>query len=486
MQFRTATPAQARRGRDPLILFVFQGAREPAGRHAAIDRRLRDRLADAVRRERFKGGKSTVAVVIGEKDRPIVFAGLGKRSEFTDERLRAAAGRATGRVKRRGATLQLVLPGVGNRAAEAHAATVGAGLALYAFDRYKPKKDPATVKTVSVVTDAPAQAARGMRRAATYVEATALVRDLVNEPAMVMTPRRMADEARAVARRSKGRIKVKVFNTKQILKRKMVGLHGVSIGSSQPPRFVHMTYRAARPRRTVALVGKGITFDSGGLDLKTAAGMSTMKCDMAGAGTVIGVMSALSRIRPNVTVHGIFAATENMTGPHAYKPGDVLTYANGKTVEITNTDAEGRLVLGDALIYACKLKPDVVIDIATLTGACVVALGPTIAGLFTEDDRLADRLTASGEAEGEKLWRMPIEDSYFELIKSKVAHMVNAGSRYGGAINAALFLREFVDNGATWAHLDIAGPAFGESGGPYHTPGGTGFPVRALLNYLEG
>jgi leucyl aminopeptidase len=481
MEYRADSAAAALRGRDPMAAFVFEDEKEATGPFGG----LKELVAQAAQRDRFKGEKDAVARVLDPRSRVVALAGLGKRKDYASDRLRTAAAAAARALKHAGKRLNLGLPGIGKPAEEAHVAAEGAGLALYDFDRYKTKKDPPAVRAICVVSGSTGRAAEGARRAAAYVRATTLVRDLVNEPAMVMTPRRMAEEARAVARRSGGRVRVRVMDEREILRRRMAGLRGVSLGSGQPPRFVHMTYRAPRSRKVVALVGKGITFDSGGLDIKTADNMATMKDDMAGAGAVIGVMSALADRRPAVTVHGIFAATENVIGPHAYKPGDVLTYANGKTVEIGNTDAEGRLVLADALIYACALKPHVIIDIATLTGACVVALGQKIAGLFTPDDKLSRELIHAGNAAGEVLWRMPVHEPYFENIKSKVAHMNNSGPRWAGAINAALFLREFV-KGPAWAHLDIAGPAFGESNGPIGAPGATGFAVRTLLHYLEG
>lgn len=444
------------RAKGPVVQPVFEGA---------TPRDYKREFGVVAKRECFNGAAGATA-----REGDVVFAGLGKRDGYTSDRLRAAAGAGT-RALRREKTITILLPGAGDD--ETHVAAVGAGLALYDFDRYKTKKEPPAVREIQI-------AGKGdLRRAEAYVRATCLSRDLVNEPAGVMTPRRMAEEARRV----RG-VSCRVFDEREIARRKMEGLRNVSLGSGQPPRFVHLSYRAPGARRTVALVGKGITFDSGGLDLKSADGMATMKDDMAGAGNVIAIMSALPILKPRVNVHGVFAATENLPGQHAYKPGDVLTYANGKTVEITNTDAEGRLVLADALIYASALKPDVIIDMATLTGACLVALGPDIAGLFTANDKLSRGLIEAGMDEGEWLWRLPIYDPYLKSMESKIAHMINAGRRPGGAINAAVFLREFVGEGIDWAHIDIAGPSFGD-GGPYCAYGGSGFGVRTLLRYLE-
>jgi leucyl aminopeptidase len=262
---------------------------------------------------------------------------------------------------------------------------------------------------------------------------------------------------------------------------------GVAAGSQQPPKFIHLTYRpAGRPRRRVAIIGKGITFDAGGLDLKTAEGMLRMKDDMSGAAAVLGLMRAVPRLRPPVEVHGLIAATENMPSGSALRPGDVLRAMNGTTIEVGNTDAEGRLTLADALAYAARhVKPDAVIDVATLTGACVVALGPLCAGLFANDQRLADRLLAAADRAGERVWQLPLIEEYREQLKSEVADLNNVGQRGGGAITAALFLREFAGD-LRWAHLDIAGPAFTEKELPLAAKGGTGIAVRTLLAYILG
>jgi leucyl aminopeptidase len=260
---------------------------------------------------------------------------------------------------------------------------------------------------------------------------------------------------------------------------------GVAAGTVQPPRFVHLTYTpAGRARRRVAVIGKGITFDAGGLDLKTADGMLRMKDDMSGAAAVLGVMSALPKLRPTVEVHGLIAATENMPSGSAFRPGDVLKAMDGTTIEVGNTDAEGRLTLADALCYArTRVQADEIIDVATLTGACVVALGPLCTGLLANDQGLADRLLRAADDAGERMWRLPLIDEYREHLKSEVADLNNVGPRGGGAITAALFLKEFAGT-TPWAHLDIAGPAFSEKDLPLAPKGATGVAVRTLLAYL--
>jgi leucyl aminopeptidase len=259
---------------------------------------------------------------------------------------------------------------------------------------------------------------------------------------------------------------------------------GVAAGSEQPPQFIHLTYTPARPRKRVVVIGKGITFDAGGLDLKTAEGMLRMKDDMSGAAAVLGIMRALPQLAPAVEVHGLVAATENMPSGTAIRPGDVLRAMNGTTIEVGNTDAEGRLTLADALCYAReRVQPDEMIDLATLTGACVVALGPQCSGLFANDQALARRLLAAAETAGERVWQLPLIEEYREGLKSEVADINNVGQRGGGAITAGLFLKEFAGE-TPWAHLDIAGPAFTERDTPLAPKGGTGVAVRTILAYL--
>jgi len=436
-----------------------------------------DGFKEAAKANNFNGRERELLVTYDRTRRHII-GGLGKKDKFGTEKLRRAAAAAGVRARALDlADMSVQLP-AGDRAENTQAVVEGIALALYEYKRYKSRNHKA-LKLATVRVDGDADA---IRRGEVYARATCLTRDLVNEPPSVCTPRYLADAARRIA--VKG-VKAQVFDEKKIAKMKMGGLQGVAIGSTEPARFVHLTYRAPGARKTIAIVGKGITFDSGGLCLKPADGMLNMKDDMSGAGAVIGVFSALSELKPRVNVHGIFAATENMPGGSAYKTRDVLRAMNGKTMEIINTDAEGRLVLADALSYASRLKPTEIIDLATLTGACVVALGPDISAIFTASDKIQKGLLAAAKAEGEKLWPLPLENEYMEMIKSDVADMKNSGGRWGGAITAALFLREFVDEGIPWAHLDIAGPALVESDRPYRPAGGTGVMVRTLLRYLE-
>ncbi len=480
---------------DTLVFFAFEEENKPLGPWTGIDIQIQSKVAAAAKNEAFKAKEKQTLVFYppdGKPARRVLVAGLGKRGRFDGERLRRGAAAVAGRVKANGSgQIDVVLP-VEEQVSldpreQAQSVAEGLGLALYEFRSYrsKPSEENGPLESARVVVDSEkhlAAAAEGVRRAEAYCRATCLTRDLVNEPPSRCTPRYLAAAAKGLSKRG---VSVRVFDEKQIRKMEMGGLIGVSLGSVEPPRFVHLTYRSPGAKRTIALVGKGITFDSGGLCLKPADGMLHMKNDMAGAATVLGVMSVVSELKPKVNLHGIFGATENMPGGGAYKMRDVLRAKNGKTMEIVNTDAEGRVILSDALSYASELKPEEIIDVATLTGACVVALGTEITGLFSPDPDLAAALQTAARAAGEKLWPMPIDEDYRDLIKSDVADMKNSGGRNAGAITASLFLKEFVAEGIRWAHLDIAGPGLAESNQPYRPAGGTGVMVRTILRYLE-
>ncbi|MGH7960297.1 MAG: leucyl aminopeptidase, partial [Candidatus Binatia bacterium] len=362
----------------------------------------------------------------------------------------------------------------------------GTSLSGYAFNKYKSDKtEKPAIATLTLAGDGlqktPALT-KALDAAQKVIPGVLLVRDLVNEPASVSTPTYLAEQA---TRLSHGNgLRTETWGLGKIKAAKMAGLLAVARGSGEEPRFIKLVYKpTGKPKKKVALVGKGLTFDSGGLSLKPAKSMETMKLDMSGGATVLGVMQAVAQLKPQVHVTGYVPSTENMPSGTAQKPGDIIRYSNGKTVEVLNTDAEGRLILADALIHAVQDKPDVIIDLATLTGACVVALGQQIAGLFSNDEELAEALLRCGKETGEPLWRLPLVREYKEDIKSTVADIKNTGSGNAGAIAAALFLQEFVGD-VPWAHLDIAGPAFAEKDGPYIPKGGTGFGVRTLVRYL--
>ena len=454
-----------------------------------LDRAAGGHLKAALEAERFKARPGQVTHVHAGKRR-VVVAGLGRRAETTLEVLRRGAAAALRRARDLGArTVAAEVLGDRLPARErAQALVEGALLGTYSFDRYKKEKPERAVEELRVVeTDGRhgRETVEGAQRGEVFARATAYARDLINAPANELSP---SDLARAAAQIAKERrLAIQVYDRAECRRMGMGAFLGVAAGSAEVPKFIHLTYTpSGRRQKRVALIGKGITFDSGGLDLKNSEGMLRMKYDMAGAATVLGIMDALPQLGPPVEVHGLIAATENMPSGTAFRPGDVLRAMNGTTIEVGNTDAEGRLTLADALCYAtARVKPDEMIDMATLTGACVVALGPLCAGLLSNDAGLAKRLLEAAGTAGEGLWQLPLIEEYREHLKSEIADLNNVGPRGGGAINAALFLREFAGE-LPWAHLDIAGPAWSEKDLALVPKGASGVAVRTLLTYLAG
>jgi leucyl aminopeptidase len=369
----------------------------------------------------------------------------------------------------------------------------GLTLGAYRFDRYKGKGkgddgDGGKPKwrTVTIV-GAPrwdARAARAaIRRGEVFAEASAWARDLVNIPAIDATPDFLGKEARKMAREVG--LTCKVWSKAELERGGFGGILGVGRGSENDPRLIELRYQgAAASGKSVALSGKGVTFDSGGLSIKDAKGMEWMKADMAGAASVMGAMRAIAVLKPKVNVVAAIPSAENLPGGSAIRPGDVLRHRGGRTSEVLNTDAEGRLILADALAYLAEQKPRVIVDAATLTGACMVALGEDMWGVMGNDDGVIADLLAAGEAAGEPGWELPLWKPYRKQIESQVADVKNIGNRYGGAITAALFLKEFVGD-VPWAHMDIAGTAFAEKPGDYWPQGGTGNPVRTMIRFVE-
>jgi leucyl aminopeptidase len=363
----------------------------------------------------------------------------------------------------------------------------GAQLASYQFNKYRSNsKPPVELDALTLFRTGLKKTAvieKAIDRAQAITSGVFLARDLVNEPPSVATASFLGERA---LRYCRGRgLSVEVWNKKKIESMKLAGLLAVNRGSLEEPRFIRIRYKpAGKPKKRVALIGKGITFDSGGLSLKPSKSMETMKLDMAGGAAVIAAMSCLPKLDLNIEVTGYVPTTDNLPGHNAQKPGDIICYSNGKTIEVLNTDAEGRLILADALALAAQQKPDYMINLATLTGACMTALGTQVGGLFSNNQPLADQLLRCSQDAGEKLWQLPLVKEYKELIRSSVADMKNIGGAHGGAITAALILQEFVGN-TPWAHLDIAGPAFAESDNALCPKGGTGFGVRTLVKFLS-
>jgi len=364
--------------------------------------------------------------------------------------------------------------------------TLAEGIALGSYAYTALKSDPAkvTLKTVSLIGTTSKKAEAAVNTGQAKAAAVNLARDFVNEPGGTLTPERFANEAKKIARQPG--LSIKVLGLADIKKAKLGGLLGVNRGSELPPRLVEMQYKSGvRGAPTIALVGKGITFDAGGLSIKSTAGMSTMKCDMGGGAAVLGAMSALPSIKPNVNVKAWVPMTDNMLGGDATRMGDVLKIRNGKTVEVLNTDAEGRLILADGLSLASEAKPDAIIDLATLTGAAMVSLGKDYSALMSNNDDFAAQVEAAADDAGELTWRMPLPGRYRKLLDSPIADMKNIGGSYAGSITAALFLQEFVAEGLPWAHLDIAGPAFADAVQETGPKGGTGYGVRTLISLIS-
>jgi leucyl aminopeptidase len=366
-----------------------------------------------------------------------------------------------------------------DRAAAAQAFAEGVTLGRYQFLRYKSEGKASKLARVIVVGKADAKVRAGLVRGARVAEAVAWARDLINEPAAAKSPADVAELAKAIARTSG--LKAKVYAGEQLVRARMGGVLGVGNGSDRPPRFLRLEYAPANAKATLALVGKGVVFDSGGLSLKTAGGMETMKTDMSGAAAVIAAMSTLRDLGVKTRVIGYVPLVENMPSGNAMRPGDVLTMRNGKTVEVLNTDAEGRLILADALSLAGEEGADAIIDLATLTGAVVTALGDKIAGVMGTDDGWVTQVGEAAERAGERMWRLPLPEEYRRNLDSEIADLRNISSGGGaGTLTAGLFLKEFAGD-APWAHLDIAGTARSSSDDAETSKGGTGYGVRTLI-----
>ena len=416
----------------------------------------------------------------------LVAVGVGDAGDVTVDILRRAAASAVRAAWKRTSlalTLLDALPPGADPAAAAAAVAEGVGLASYRFTRFKSDPDPCRLEAVTIVGGGDG-AAEAVTRAAAVVAATCLARDLVNTPAGHLHPRDLAETAE---REVQGEgLTVEVLDEHAVADLGLGGLLGVARGSEEPCRLIKMTYEPpGGADSTVALVGKGITFDSGGLSLKTGEGMMTMKTDMGGGAAVLATMSALPAVAPPVRVVAFVPTTENMPSGRAMRPGDVLTIRNGTTVEVLNTDAEGRLILADGLSLAVEEEPVAIIDLATLTGACMIALGKGIAGLMTNDDGLRERVSGAADRAGEPVWHLPLPKQYRKHLDSPIADMKNIGNGpHGGALTAGLFLEEFVGD-IPWVHLDIAGPSTSEDDDGALVKGATGFGVRTLVELLS-
>ena len=463
---------------DVIAVPVWKGRSVPTG--SPVD-------VDFLERRGFEGRVGETAAINGADGTAVLAVGLGDPATVTADSFRRAASAAVkGAANAKVMALSLLDAATGAVGLDAAAQAVAEGVLLgaYAFTAYKSEARVPRLAKVVVVSNG-AGVAEAVRRGLIVGRAVALARDLINEPPGVLTPRRLAELAVAEGRRVK--LDVRILDERGAAAAGLGGLLGVAAGSTEPPRLLELLYEPAGAKTstpTVALVGKGITFDSGGLSLKTGAGMMTMKTDMSGAAAVVAAMTAIAEIGAPVRVLGLCPATENLPSGTAIKPGDVLRIRNGKTVEVLNTDAEGRLVLADALSLAVEAGVDVIVDIATLTGAVTVALGRSVAGLMASDDEWAASVEAAAGRAAEAVWRLPLPDVYRKDIDSDVADIKNIGGTGGpGTLIAGLFLKEFT-GGLPWAHLDIAGTARSDSEDGYVTKGGTGWGVRTLVELV--
>jgi leucyl aminopeptidase len=478
---------------DGLALFHFEGE-SLAGPLKDMDKTLNSKISKAVKSGVFEGKQGQILLIDSLGKLPaekIIVAGLGKRDAVTLEIIRRGAGisakafRDAG-VKNFVTTLALAEVKGAQSGLLAQSAVEGTKLALYVFDQLKSEKQKKKIESVTVVSpDSVSEPAiaKHVRRGATLAQNACLARDLINLPSNIATPTYLANEAKKAAKELG--IKCTVLGPKEIEKNKMGALMAVAKGSYEPARFIIMEWmKGPKKQKPIALVGKGLTFDTGGISIKPADRMEEMKSDMSGGAAVICAMRAIAALGIKANVVGLVPSTENMPGGSAVKPGDVATGLSGVTMEIINTDAEGRLILSDALAYAKRYDPDCVVDIATLTGACAVALGGFASGLFGTDDELIEQLKESGEATGERLWPMPLWPEYEDQIRSEVADVKNVGPRWGGAITAAAFLKKHV--AGKWAHIDIAGTAYVSDKPRSYIPlGGVGLGVRLFVDFIE-
>lgn len=423
----------------------------------------------------------------GPRATSLILFGLGKREKFDEGRATSAAIAATKAIAGKARdSVAMILPVGVDAATAAQAFAQGAiiGTRSPGLKKGEPNRHPFGELTLIGEDDDPAALEAAATRGEIIGNAVNLARDLINTPPAEKSPTAIAERARAFA--TKAGLKVTVWGEEKLHQERFGGLLAVGAGSDEPPAFVIAEYRGAGEEApTYALVGKGVCFDSGGLSLKPSASMEDMKADMSGAAAVLSALQAIARLKVPVNLIGYCPFAENMTGGEAMKLGDVLTIRNGKTVEVLNTDAEGRLILADALSYAAESQPAAIVDLATLTGACVVALGTKTAGLFANNDEVAGRVQAAADRAGERIWRLPLDETAKDALKSQVADLKNVGGKWGGAITAAKFLEQFVD-GIPWAHLDIAGPAWSDSETSTQDAGGTGYFVRSLIALAEG
>lgn len=479
---------------DAIIVGFYEDAEQPEGEAAAVDAALGGVITQLAGSGEIKGKLGEITVIHSLGNIPasrVAVLGLGKRQDVTPDRIRGAVGEVCRLLQQKnaGSIAAAVLgdgvSGINNRTT-AQVMTEGALLGTYSFRKHITKEaEHGEIERLTIVTGDESRVLdleKGCDRGKITADAAILARDMVNEPANFMTPADMAEMAEKVA--GDYGLEVEVIERERMKELGMGALLGVAQGSQQPPKLISMKYSGGKRKKIdVAIIGKAITFDSGGISIKPSSGMEEMKGDMAGGAAVIAAMGAIARLKPAINVLALIPATENLPSGGALKPGDVLTAMGGKTIEIISTDAEGRLALADAIGYARKQKAKRIVDTATLTGAMQVSLGDVCTGAFANDQELADKVIAAGDEAGERIWQMPMYDDYKELNKSEVADIKNVGGRLAGSITAAQFLAEFVGD-VPWVHLDIAGTFMADKNKNYLVKGATGVPVRTLINLV--
>jgi len=485
-------------------LFAFTTFGDPSkdSIFKSVDSALGGVLADVAKSESFDGktGQSIVVHTHGRiPAKRVLVVGGGTKSEFTNPHIRDVAATIAQAANKAGAvSVGFLLPSFGaNREPMlVQFSAEGVNLGTYKFGRYLTGEDhkrPMSLKSFGMFTDSKGKkptaaqtraVTAAIARGSCVAQAVNHARDLINEPAAVITPSALAADAQAIAKKHKGALSVTILDAKKCEELGMGMFLAVGKGSDQEPRFLHMTYKPAKkPKKKICFIGKGITFDSGGYSLKPSQAMEDMKVDMSGAAAVISAMDAIATLGSPHEIHVVAACCENLVSGRAYKLGDVLTSMDGTTVEINNTDAEGRLTLGDAITYArTKIEPDELFNFATLTGACMVALGPYTAGVMSDHETLVRGWLSVAERTGEDMWRLPLTSRLREQLKSSIADMRNTGDRFGGAITAGLFLKTFAKD-TPWVHVDIAGPASLSTTRPSQPKGGTGFAVSTIVEY---
>ena len=477
---------------DGAIILLFE--EEKLGKAAErADKALGGMINSILIRGDFKAKPGAVHLLYPAAQLPaerMLLAGLGKRRDFTFNRLRQALGKAAPALRAAGAEdIAVAVDGLGQEKEDTgQAVAEGSLLGLYRFLKYKTSDENESGKIIqkmTVLTEAASAVKalqKGVKTGEVIAESTTMVRDMVSSPAADMTPAIVAARAREIARQFG--LKIQVLERRQMERLGMGALLGVAAGSVQPPKFITLEYRRGGGKPFIALVGKTITFDSGGISIKPSENMDRMKDDMSGGAAVLGAIRTAAALKLPLNVVGLLPATENMPSGSALKPGDVLRTLSGQTIEIINTDAEGRLILSDALTYAWRYKPAVIVDIATLTGACAIALGQEAIGMLGNDEAYKQKIREAGIKTGERVWELPLWEEYYELIKSDIADMKNAGGRAGGVITAAALLSKFVGK-HPWVHLDIAATAWSDKDRPYTPKGATGIATRLLTQFLR-